>query len=64
MDTGQGELCPLHGAALGLEGRRLEKRAARPWGEGEERPSSGAGGDQRGGGGPREEDGRHGFHQA
>lgn len=58
MDTGQGELWPLHGAALGLE-----ERTAGPRGEGEERPSSGAGGNQRGGGGPREEDGGDGFHQ-
>lgn len=59
MDTGQGELGPLHGASLGLE-----ERAAGPRGEGEERPSGGAGGEQRRGGSAWEEAGGGGFHQA
>lgn len=59
VDTGQGELGPLHRAALGLE-----ERAAGPRGEGEERPSGGAAGEQRGGGRAREAAGGGGFHQA
>lgn len=59
MDTGQGELGPLHGAALGLE-----ERAAGPHGEGEERPSRGATGEQRGGGSAQEAAGGGRFHQA
>ena len=59
VDTGQGELGPLHGAALGLE-----ERAAGPRGEGEERPSRGATGEQRGGGSAQEAAGGGRFHQA
>lgn len=63
IDIGQGELWAFQRAALGLKGWRLEERASRPSGEGQERSGWGRGGKQWGGSGPRGE-ARNRFHQA